>query len=102
MAPRAPETFDHFVERLRKAMAAGQSEVRFGQHHFSHAVCRETDGWCVRRLECSAEDAEAYMAEHGMFMPENAEELSKPTSLLYRGDTLDDVIGWLGARPWPV
>lgn len=36
--------------------------------------------------------AEAHMREHGMFMPENAEEISKPRSLEFETTNLDALL----------
>ena len=101
MAPRTPESREDFIARLRKQVAGGAAEVRFGMHHFSHAVCEESDAWRVRRLACSTEDAEAYMKEHGMFMPEHAEQLAKPTVAVMEAPSLDELIALMEAHSWP-
>jgi hypothetical protein len=92
MAPRRPESRRELAKRLRDSFAHGASVVRFGRHHFSHAVCRESDQWRVRALETTAEERDAYMAEHGMFMPESQEAIAKPRTLLFESKSLDDVL----------
>jgi hypothetical protein len=87
MAPRAPETLKAFLKRLDKALRSGETEVRYGLHHHSHAVCVEDGVFRVRRLEHTPEEAEEYMREHGMFMPESAEEISKPRTLEFEVGT---------------
>jgi len=101
MAPGPIETFGHFVERLSAAFAGGEEQVRFGRHHFAHAVCMEDGGYRVRRLEHTREEAEAFMAEHGMFMPENAEAISTPRTLVLEAESLDALIETLRGLPWP-
>lgn len=101
MAPRIPESFDAFAARLERALESGDTEVRFGQYHHSHAVCAEDGVMRVRRLECSDEEAAAYLREHGIFMPEHAEEISRPRSLVYEARSLDALLLWLANR-WPL
>ena len=102
MAPRALESREAFLVRLRAAVAEGATDVRFGQYHFTHAACFEGDVWRVRRLECAPEDAEAYLAEHGIFMPEHAEVLSKPGEIVFEAASLDEVERALCDRAWPL
>ena len=87
MAPRPPETLKAFLMRLKKALEAGQKEVRYGLHHHSHAACLENGVFRVRRLEYTQEAADEYMLEHGMFMPESAEEISRPRTLEFEATT---------------
>jgi hypothetical protein len=101
VAPRAPETFEAFLSRLRGTLDQGGTQLRFGQHHFSHAVCVEDGVYRVRRLECTKEEAEAYLREHGIFMPEHAEAISAPRTLVFEAPTLDGLIDFLRER-WPL
>ena len=76
--------------------------VPFGAHHFTHAACREDGAWRVRRLEFTTEEAEAYRkANDGMFMPESAEEISKPRTLIFEAPTLEALVAELQKRDWP-
>ncbi len=100
MAPRLPEPFDAFVRRLQTALKEGHTEIRYGRHHHSHAVCLEDDVFRVRRLEVTKEEAEAYMREHGMFMPESAEAISKPRTLEFETANLDALFEVL-KKNWP-
>jgi len=102
MAPRSPESRQDFIARLRERAAAGDDEIRFGRHHFTHAACREDDVWRIRRLEFSQADADAFREEHGMFMPENAEAISKPTTLVLEAASLDDLVSQILDGPWPL
>lgn len=101
MAPRLPESFESFATRLPSALAQGQTEVRFGGHHFSHAVCLEAGVFRVRRLETTKEEAEAYLAEHGLFMPEHNEAIAKPRTLVFEAASLDELLATLKQR-WPL
>jgi hypothetical protein len=101
VAPRPPESFEAFVARLAKALKKGATEVRFGSHHFTHAVCVEDALLRVRRLEHSPEDAEAYLRQHGIFMPEHAEQISTPRTLVLEAASLDALMKSLEAR-WPL
>lgn len=101
MAPRLPETFESFALRLPNAIAQGKREVRFGGHHFSHAVCLEEGVFRVRRLETSKEEAEAYLAEHGIFMPEHNEAIAKARTLVFEAASLDELLATLKQR-WPL
>ena len=102
MAPRAPESRVHFFRRLRSAIAQGQTEVRFGYHHFSHAVCVEDGLFRIRKLELTAAKANAYLEQHGAFMPEHAEALSTPGELVFEGASLDAVVEELDKSGWPL
>lgn len=102
MAPRPLESRDQFATRLKREAADGATEVRFGAHHFSHAACLEAGTWRVRRLEYTREQAEAFMKQHGHFMPENAEDLGRPRTLVFEAPTLDALIAELEKRAWPL
>jgi hypothetical protein len=101
MAPRPPESFEAFVARLTKALNHGATEVRFGGHHVTHAVCVEAGALRIRRLEHTPEEAEAYLREHGIFMPEHAEEMSKPRTLVLEAATIEELTHALRQR-WPL
>lgn len=92
MAPRPPESFDAFVARLRAAIAGGGVVVRFGQYHPSHAVCVEEGSVRVRRLEHTAEEAEAYLTQHGIFMPEHAAQISRRRTIVFEAPSVDAVV----------
>ena len=100
MAPRMPESVQQFETRFRAAAARGDTEIRFGLHHYSHAIVREGDTWSVRPLELDRAKADAYRAEHKMFMPEHAEMLSEPGPTAVFAGTLDQVIAKLPSI-WP-
>lgn len=102
MAPRPLESRESFVARLRRAAADGRTEVRFGAHHFTHAACLEDGVWRVRRLEHTREEAEAFLKQHGRFMPEDAEDLGRPRTLVFEAPTVDALVAELGKRPWPL
>lgn len=102
MAPRPLETREQFIERLRRVAELERVELRFGGHHFTHAVCRDAGPWTLRRLELDPSEAEAYLEKHGTFMPEHAEMLSKPGAVLLEADTLDELIAALARQPWPL
>src|SRR5690606_25086124 len=104
MAPRALETLDHFIARLREAHARGGCpEVRLGGHHYTHAVVVEGGVFRVRPLILDRAKAEAYLAEHGMFMPEHAEMLSEPgPEVVLEAGSLDALCVALRAAPWPL
>lgn len=106
MAPRPPESKQDFFARLRQAVAEAEDgedlELRFGHHHFSHALCREGSRWLVRRLEHDADAAAAYLAEHGTFMPEHAEMLAKPGAVVHEAGSLDELIAALDRGRWPL
>ncbi len=104
MAPRFLESRDALIARLR---AAGERVVhqplRFGGHHFTHAVVVEHGAWQVRRLELDRAKAEAYLAEHGMFMPEHAEMLSEPgPDVVLTAGSLEDLVTAIQAAAWPL
>lgn len=101
MAPRPPETLEAFLARLTRGLEEGRAEVRLGQHHASHAVCVEDGVYRVRRLEHTREEAEAYLAEHGIFMPEHAEVISQPRTLVLEAPTLEALTDAL-QRSWPL
>jgi len=101
MAPRLPEAFEQFEQRARSALSGGASEVRFGRHHHSHAIVTEPDGsFAVRRLEYTQAERDAYFAAHRMFMPESAEQISKPRTVVATTRTLDEVLQ-IVKRSWP-
>ena len=104
MAPRPLETRDQFIARLRQAHARGACpELRFGGHHYTHAVVVEGGVWRVRPLVLERAKADAYLAEHGMFMPEHAEMLSEPgPEVLLEASSLDALCVALRAGPWPL
>jgi len=101
MAPRTPESLEAFFERLERQVGKGEIEVRFGQYHATHAVCLEDRVFRVRRLELSQEEAHAYLEEHGVFMPEHAEFLSKPGTLIHEVASLKDLKSWFKSQSWP-
>lgn len=104
MAPRALESKDAFLQRLRSTWRAdGSKPIAFGAHHFTHAVVLENGRVRVRRLEVSKEKAEASLAQHGIYMPEHAEMLSEPTGrIAYDAATLEEVIELIQRGPWPL
>lgn len=102
MAPRPLESRESFLVRLKRDAAAGRTEVRFGAHHFTHAACLEDGVWRVRRLEFTREESDAFLKEHGHFMPEDAEDLGKPRTLVLEAPTLDALAAELGKRAWPL
>ena len=68
----------------------------------SHAVVAQEGVFRVRRLVLSKEKADAYLKEHGMFMPEHAEMLSEPIGeIVLEAPTLEELIKKLQAGPWP-
>jgi hypothetical protein len=101
VSPRAPESYEHFEQRARRALGAGAAEVRYGLHHFSHALVTEPDAtFTVRLLEYTQAEADAYLAEHGMFMPESAESISTARTVIAKARTLDDALAMV-KRDWP-
>jgi hypothetical protein len=88
------------MKRLKKAMKEGQSVVPYGRHHFNHAICIEEGHFRVRRLEATPEEVEAFKQEHGMFMPEQLEQISKPRTLVHEVESLDALEKWLESS-WP-
>ncbi|MFZ6181758.1 hypothetical protein [Nannocystis pusilla] len=104
MAPRPIEPLDAFITRLRRAapLAPG-AQVRFGRHHFNHAVVVEDGRWRVRPLVLDRAKADAFLKERGYFMPENAEDLSEPGDPVeLEADSLDGLIELLKAGQWPM
>src|SRR5688572_23981189 len=101
MAPRPLEKRADFITRLKKSAEQGATEVRFGGHHFTHAVCREGEVWRLRLLETTAEERDAYLAERGFFMPESQEEIAKPRTLRFEAPSLDKLIARIKKMPWP-
>jgi hypothetical protein len=104
MAPRPLEPLDAFITRLRRAapLAPG-AQVRFGGHHFSHAVVMEDGRWRVRPLVLDRAKADAFLKEHGHFMPENAEMLSEPGDpVRFEADSLEGLIALLEGAKWPM
>lgn len=104
MAPRALESKAQFLERLKRAAKAlEKGPVGFGQHHFSHAVVFEDGRYRVRRLVLPPGKAEAYLKEHGMFMPEHAEMLSEPSGeIVLEAETLEGLISVIEKARWPM
>jgi hypothetical protein len=101
MAPRPPESFEAFLSRLQEAITNGGTQVRFGKNHHSHAVCVEEGVFRVRRLEVTPEEAKAYLDEHGIFMPEHSEMISKPRTLVFEEPTLEALTAVL-EKHWPL
>lgn len=104
MAPRPLETRDQLVERLRRAgNRVAKTPLRFGGHHHSHVVVVERGVWRVRRLVLDRAKADAYLAEHGMFMPEHAEMLSEPgPEVVCEASSLEGLIAAMLAMKWPL
>ena len=100
MAPRLPESFDEFRKRLKAALERGETVIPFGRHHFDRAVCREGDRWVLRRLETTPEECEAYLKEHGIFMPEHQEEIAKPRTILFETALFEELVSHLKALSW--
>lgn len=82
----------------------GEGEVlRFGGHHFTHTVVVRDGQWQVRRLVLDRAKADAYLREHGMFMPEHAEMLSEPgEEVLLQAGSRDGLIAAVMAGEWPI
>jgi hypothetical protein len=97
MAPRPPQSVASLVAFLRKnEKHLGTRPVRFGSPHHSRAVLEEDGRYRVRALVLEREKADAYLKEHGMFMPEHAELLSEPTGPIELDcATLDELISAL-------
>lgn len=104
MAPRPLESLDAFIARLRSAGdGVARTPLRFGGHHFSHAVVVEDGVWSVRPLVLDRARADKYLQEHGMFMPEHAEMLSEPgDTRVLEADSLEGLIAALKAGRWPL
>jgi hypothetical protein len=103
MAPRPLESRDQLFARIRAAgPAIARTPLRFGGHHFTHVVVVEAGRWRVRPLTLDRAKADAYMKEHGMFMPEHAEMLSEPgPDVLFESDSLEGLLAELTRAPWP-
>ncbi|MFT3711020.1 MAG: hypothetical protein QM817_25620 [Archangium sp.] len=97
MAPRIRLTAAHVVAELKRhAKHLEKTPYRFGSPHHSRAVVKEEGRFRVRLLELKREKADAYLKEHGMFMPEHAEMLSEPTGPIELDfATLDELISAL-------
>ena len=95
MAPRMPETLKDFAKRFRAAAKAGETQIRFGRHHYSHAIVLEDGVWRVRGLVLDDAKVEAYRAQHRTFMPEHAEMLSEPGPIVVFEGTIDEVLAKL-------
>lgn len=104
MAPRAPESKDEFLKRLRASWTAdGTARVGIGSPHHSHGVVLQNGRLQVRRLELPKAKVDAYIAEHRTFMPEHAEMLSEPTgAIVYDAASLEELVGLIAAGPWPL
>lgn len=102
MAPRAPESKQAFLQRLAAAVARGATEVRFGAPHHTLAVVHDAAGWRVRRLVLDPAKGQAYLAAHGMFMPEHAEQLSEPTGAIVLEAATADELARLVDERWPL
>jgi hypothetical protein len=104
MAPRILESKAQFLERLKRgAQALATGPIGFGQHHFSLAVVLEEGRYRVRRLVLPPGKAEAYLKEHGMFMPEHAEMLSEPIGeIVFEAETLEGLISLIEKARWPM
>lgn len=76
--------------------------LRFGGHHYTHAVVVADGVWQVRRLVLERARADEYMRMHGSFMPEDAEELSEPGPVVLEAASLAGLITALEAAPWPM
>jgi hypothetical protein len=103
MAPRAIESRDQVVARLRGAAERGGEVMRFGGHHFTHVVVVRGGAWQVRRLVLDPAKGAAYLREHGMFMPEHAEMLSEPgDEVLVAAGSREGLIAAVLAGEWPI
>ena len=80
MAPRPQQSPSVVIAAIKKHIEKGP--VRFGSPHHSRAAMKEDGRYRVRLLALEKEKADAYMKEHGMFMPEHAELLSEPTGVI--------------------
>ena len=90
------------MARLLRSAQAGADEIRFGHAHYTHAVCRDEKGWSLRLLELDPCRAAEHAREYGMFLPEQAEALSRPGSRLLHAESLDELIEALATGPWPL
>ena len=96
MAPRPPEPLDMFLSRLKNA----SGPVRFGCSHHTHVVCFEAQCVQLRKLAVPEGAREEFMAKHGYWMPENAEDLSEPADLVQEFNDLDAFIAFVSPG-WP-
>ena len=102
MAPRAIESKEQVVARLRGVAAREGEVMRFGGHHFTHAIVVRGGEWQVRRLVLDPAKGAAYLAKHGTFMPEHAETLSEPgDAVLLAAGSREGLIAAL-LRGWPL
>lgn len=94
-----PESMQRFLARLHQGAASLATQpVRFGSPHYTHAVVKEDGVFRVRQLVLSREKADAYLAAHGIFMPEHAAEISEPVGKIeLEAPTLDALITLLQA-----
>ena len=97
MAPRPPEPFDAFLRRVH----ARSGPVRFGTPHATHVLLDAAHGVAVRRLMLDPAKAAAFLAAHGRFMPEDAEDLADPGPDVLLEGPLTEVLASLQAT-WPV
>jgi hypothetical protein len=68
----------------------------FGSPHHHHVLCREDGAWRVRRWVCDPQKGEAYLKEHGYFMPESAEAISEPgPDVVLEATEIDEVLALL-------
>lgn len=95
-----PESKEAFFERLRKAEGGG-TLIRFHPQYGSYAVCREPEGWTVRRMVVDPAEAKAYLEEQGIFMPEHAARIAKPGESVLDAPSMNALIEALDAR-WPL
>lgn len=104
MAPRPLETREALIARIRAAGARiAREPLRFGGHHHTHAIVVEGGRWQVRPLVLDIARADAYRAEHGMFMPEHAEMLSEPgPEVILDADSLEGLVAALMAVRGPL
>lgn len=104
MAPRALESREAFIARLRAASAqVRRRPLGFGGHHFTHVVVVEGGSWRVRRLVLDPAKAKAYLEKHGTFMPEHAEMLAEPgPEVVLEADSLEGLVTALQAGRWPM
>lgn len=102
MAPRAPQTAASVIARIKAhAQSLEANPVRFGSPHHSRAVLKQDGRYRVRVLVLEREKADAYLKEHGTFMPEHAEFLSEPTGAIELDfATLDELLSALAASKY--
>jgi hypothetical protein len=89
------------IARLRRAVAAGQPRIQLmavGHSHTSHVVCLEEGRLRLRVWVLDPEKGRAFLASHGRFMPEDAEQISEPGPVvLVDVATVDELIARLVA-----